>query len=68
VPIAITTRFVSGGETYGDSAIYDVGYRLDSGILDTDAELLGLSLVQRSRADRLQARLDALWQARQRAR
>ena len=68
LPIAITTRFVSGGETYSDSAIYDVGYRLDSGILDTDAELLGLSLVQRSRADRLQARLDALWQARRRTR
>ena len=68
LPIAITTRFVSGGETYSDAAIYDVGYRLDSGILDTDAELLGLSLVQRSRADRLQARLDALWQARQPAR
>ena len=64
LPIAITTRFVSGGETYSDAAIYDVGYRLDSGLLDTDAELLGLSLVQRSRADRLQARLDAVWQAR----
>ncbi len=67
LPIAITTRFVSGGETYSDAAIYDVGYRLDSGLLDTDAHLLGLSLVQRSRADRLQARLDALWQARQAA-
>ena len=64
LPIAVTTRFVSGGETYSDAAIYDVGYRLDSGLLDTDAELLGLSLVQRSRADRLQARLDAVWQAR----
>ena len=68
LPIAITTRFVSGGETYSDAAIYDVGYRLDSGILDTDAELLGLSLVQRGQADRLQARLDALWRARQNAR
>lgn len=67
LPIAITTRFVSGGETYSDAAIYDVGYRLNSGLLDTDAELLGLSLVQRSRADRLQARLDAIWQARRRS-
>lgn len=67
LPIAITTRFVNDGETYSDTAIYDLGYRLNSGLLDTDAELLGLSLVQRSRADRLQERLDALWKARQRS-
>lgn len=65
LPIAVTTRFVSGGETYSDASIYEVGYRLDSGLLDTDAELLGLSLVERSRKDRLQSRLDALWQTRQ---
>ena len=66
LPVAITTRFISGGETYTDTAIYDVGYRLDSGLLDTDAKLLGLSLVERSRADRAQAKLDALWRNRQR--
>lgn len=66
LPVAITTRFVSGGETYIDNAIYDVGYRLDSGLLDTDAELLGLSLVERTKAARLQSRLDALWASRQR--
>jgi hypothetical protein len=66
LPVAITTRFVSGGETYTDTAIYDVGYRLESGLLDTDAELLGLSLVERVRGDRLQTRLDSIWKSRQR--
>jgi hypothetical protein len=66
LPIAITTRFISGGDSYTDAAIYDIGYRLDTGLLDTDADLLGLSLVERSRSDRLQARLDALWKSRQR--
>jgi hypothetical protein len=64
LPVAITTRFVRGGSTYTDAAIYDVGYRLESGLLDTDARLLGLSLVERSRPERLQARLDAIWQSR----
>ncbi|HEV2746041.1 MAG TPA: hypothetical protein VGW34_01925 [Allosphingosinicella sp.] len=65
LPVAITTRFVRGGETYSDTAIYDVGYKLDSGLLDTDVELLGLSLVERTKAEAAQARLDAVWKARQ---
>ena len=64
MPVAITTRFVSGGETYTDSAIYDVGYRLDTDLLDTDAKLLGLSLVERTKAERLQSRLDSVWASR----
>jgi hypothetical protein len=64
LPIAITTRFVSGGKTYSDFAIYDVGYRVDEGLLDTDVDLLGLSLVERGTSKNLQAKLDALWKAR----
>jgi len=66
IPVAITTRFVSGGRAYNDSAIYDVGYRLDKDLLDTDAELLGLSLVERAKPAQLQSRLDAIWRSRQR--
>lgn len=64
LPVAITTRFVSGGETYTDTAIYDVGYRVDEGLLDTDVELLGLSLVERGTSKNVQAKLDALWKRR----
>ena len=64
LPVAITTRFVSGGESYTDTAIYDVGYRVDEGLLDTDVELLGLSLVERATAKNAQAKLDALWKRR----
>lgn len=64
LPIAITTRFVSGGETYTDTAIYDVGYRVDEGLLDTDLKLLGLSLVERGTAKTVQGKLDALWKRR----
>ena len=66
LPVAISTRFVSGGQTYNDTAIYDVGYRLDRDLLDTDAKLLGLSLVERTNPRQLQSRLDAIWQSRQR--
>ena len=66
LPIGIATRFVRGDESHIDTAIYDVGYRLESGFLDTDAELLGLSLVERTKAGQFQTRLDALWQKRSR--
>jgi hypothetical protein len=64
LPVAITTKFVSGGETYSDTAIYDVGYKVDEGLLDTNVKLLGLSLVERGTAKNLQAKLDALWKRR----
>ena len=64
LPVAITTRFVSGGESYTDTAIYDVGYRVDEGLLDSDVELLGLSLVERGTAKSAQPKLDALWKRR----
>jgi hypothetical protein len=64
LPVAITTRFVSGGATHSDTAIYDVGYRVDEGLLDTDVQLLGLSFVERGTAANLQPKLDALWKRR----
>jgi hypothetical protein len=65
LPIAVTTRFVSGGETYTDTTLYDVGYRLDSGLLGgTEVELRGLSQIERAQASTAQARLDAIWKSR----
>jgi hypothetical protein len=65
IPVAITTRFVSGGETFADTAIYDVGYKMESGLLgDSDVALRGLSRVERVEPAKAQARLDALWASR----
>jgi hypothetical protein len=66
MPVAITTRFTSGGETLEDTALYDIGYKESGGGLlgGTDVELKGLALVQRVPAAKAQARLDALWKAR----
>lgn len=66
LPVAITTRFVSGGETIEDVTLYDVGYRLSGGGLfdDADVRLIGLSRIEQAQASNAQARLDATWQAR----
>lgn len=64
IPVAITAEFVSGGETFTDTAIYDVGFGLDGGLLDTDVRLSGLSRIEQARAQNAQARLDAIWKAR----
>jgi hypothetical protein len=65
MPVAITTRFVSEGETHTDAAIYDVGYRREGSLLGgSEVDLLGLSLVERVAAKDAQARLDALWRER----
>ena len=67
MPVAITSRFVSGGQTYTDSAIYDVGYRRDGNLLGgSEIDLLGLSLVERVAPGNAQARLDSLWKDRTR--
>lgn len=67
MPVAITSRFVSGGQTYTDSAIYDVGYRREGNLLGgSEIDLLGLSLVERVTPQNAQARLDALWRERAR--
>jgi hypothetical protein len=66
LPVAIATRFASGGETFNDTAIYDVGYKADDGGLlgGLDVELRGLSLVQRVKTGDAQKRLDSIWAGR----
>jgi hypothetical protein len=66
MPVAITTRFTSGGDNLIDTAIYDIGYRVSGGGLFGGAgvELRGLSLVERTGTRTAQARLDALWKSR----
>jgi hypothetical protein len=68
LPVAITSRFVSGGESYSDTAVYDIGYKLEDGGLlgGSEVTLLGLSRVERVAPDKAQARLDALWASRNR--
>jgi hypothetical protein len=65
LPIAISTRFVSGGETFTDISIYDVGYRREGSLLGgSEAELLGLSLVERTTPAKARDRLDSVWKER----
>ena len=66
IPVAITSTFVSGGETYSETALYDIGYTLEEGGLLGGAQvtLLGLSRIERADAKKAQARLDALWASR----
>jgi hypothetical protein len=67
MPVLITSRFVSGGQTYSDSAIYDVGYRREGNLLGgSEIDLLGISLVERVKPATGRARLDSLWKARTR--
>jgi hypothetical protein len=67
VPFAITTSFFSGGAMYRDSAIYDIGYRVDGGGLfgGHKIRMRGISRVETVAPRALQARLDALWRSRQ---
>jgi hypothetical protein len=66
MPVAITTSFDSGGAAFAETGIYDIGYRESGGGLfgGTDVALSGLSLVERVRPGKAQARLDAIWNAR----
>lgn len=66
VPVAVTTVFVVGGRTHRDTAIYDIGYRIDEGGLigGSRLRLRGLSRVESVTAGQAQARLDAIWRAR----
>lgn len=67
LPVAISTRFVSGGDTFTDAAIYDVGYRREGSLLGgSEVELLGLSLVERVPAAKARNRLDSVWKERAR--
>jgi hypothetical protein len=66
LPVLITTRFEVDGEAHVDTAIYDVGYRTEKEFLDdTDVILRGLSIVERTSAERGPAALDTLWKRRQ---
>ena len=66
MPVAITTRFLAGGETFADTALYDIGYKESGGGLfgGTSIDLKGLALLGRTKASDAQARVDALWKAR----
>ena len=65
MPVAISTRFVSGGESYTDVSIYDVGYRREGNLLGgSEVDLLGLSLVERVSGRGAMARLDSIWRER----
>ncbi|SMF78929.1 hypothetical protein [Allosphingosinicella indica] len=69
LPVAITTRFITDGETFTDVTLYDIGYRIDGSLLGgTEVTLRGLSQLERARASNAQARLDAIWQSRRSSR
>ena len=65
LPVAVTTRFVADGEMFTDVSIYDLGYSVEDRLLGDRVRLKGLSLGERARAGQAQARIDALWKARQ---
>jgi hypothetical protein len=66
MPVAITTLFFSGSAMHRDSAIYDIGYRIDEGGLlgGHKIRLRGVSRVGTIAPQAAQARLDALWRVR----
>jgi hypothetical protein len=67
VPVAITTTFFSSGAMHRDSAIYDIGYRVEGGGLfgGNKIRMRGISRVETVSPRNLQSRLDAIWRARQ---
>jgi hypothetical protein len=67
VPVAITTFFFSGGAMHRDSAIYDIGYRVEGGGLfgGHKIRMRGISRVETISPRILQSRLDAIWRSRQ---
>ena len=62
IPVAITTLFFSGGAMHRDSAIYDIGYRIEGGGLfgGHEIRMRGISRVETVPPSALQARLDSL--------
>ena len=67
IPVAITTAFFSGGAMHRDSAIYDIGYRVEGGGLfgGHRIRMRGISRVESVSPRNLQSRLDSLWRSRQ---
>jgi hypothetical protein len=65
-PVAITTLFFSGGAMHRDSAIYDIGYRIEGGGLfgGTRIRMRGISRVETVSPRSSQNRLNSIWQSR----
>jgi hypothetical protein len=62
LPVAITTRFVVGGDTHENVALYDIGYGIAGRwIAGHSLALRGLSRVETLKPDSAQARVDARW-------
>ncbi|MFC3442465.1 hypothetical protein ACFOKF_14925 [Sphingobium rhizovicinum] len=62
LPVAITTRFVVGGDAHENIALYDVGYGVAGRwIAGHSLSLRGLSRVEKLSVDSAQARIDARW-------
>lgn len=64
LPVAITTRFVVGGDSHENVALYDIGYGIAGRwIAGHSLALRGLSRVDTLKTDGAQARIDARWAA-----
>jgi hypothetical protein len=62
LPVAITTRFVVGGDAHENVALYDIGYGIKGGwIAGHSVSLRGLSRVDTLKSAAAQARIDARW-------
>jgi len=66
LPVAITTQFFSGGTMHRDSAIYDIGYRIDEGGLlgGHKVRLRGVSRIATVTPHAARTRLDVVWHGR----
>lgn len=62
LPVALTTRFVVGGDAHENVALYDIGYGIKGGwIAGHSLALRGISRVETVKADSAQASVDARW-------
>lgn len=62
LPVAITTRYVSGDAPLIDTAVYAIGYGFEGRFLGGDAvKLKGLSLIRHTRASDAQKALNSAW-------
>ena len=62
LPVAITTRFVVGGDAHENVALYDIGYGIAGRwIAGHTLALRGISRVETVKPDSAQAKIDARW-------
>lgn len=62
LPVAITTRFVVGGDPHENVALYDIGYGIAGRwIAGHSLSLRGLSRVETLKVGNAQARVDSRW-------